>query len=153
MDRSTRPRAAAKEPGEARSKWWIATERAGIPIAWVTDGTNRNNSVLLAPTLDDAKDCGYDSNRTRERFVERGINDAVIAERKIAGAAGGTKRLPMGLRWPVARPNSWLSNFGQLRLSIDRFISNRVEALALAITLIITVKLMKWQKRQSPSLA
>jgi len=147
-------------------KWSIATERAGIPIGWTTDGANRNDSVLLAPTLDDAKDRGflaeietlwldrgYDSNLTRERLAERGIDDAVIAKRKKSGTGGGTKRLPMGLRWPVERTNSWLSNFGQLRRSTDRFIAHRLAALALAITLIITVKLVKWQKRWSPTLA
>ena len=147
-------------------KWSIATERAGIPIGWTTDGANRNDSVLLAPTLDDAKDRGflaeietlwldrgYDSSLTRERLAERGIDDAVIAKRKKSGTGGGTKRLPMGLRWPVERTNSWLSNFGQLRRSTDRFIAHRLAALALAITLIITVKLVKWQKRWSPTLA
>jgi hypothetical protein len=49
----------------------------GILIGWVADGANRNDSVLLAPTLDDAAkrvllteietlwlDRGYDSNVT-----------------------------------------------------------------------------------------
>ncbi len=27
---------------------------------------------------------------------------------------------PMGLRWPVERTNSWLSNYGQLRRNTDR---------------------------------
>jgi transposase len=147
-------------------KWSIATDRAGIPIGWATDGANRNDSVLLAPTLDDAKDRGflaeietlwldrgYDSGLTRERLAERGIDDAVIAKRKKSGAGGGTKRLPMGLRWPVERTNSWLSNFGQMRRNTDRFIAHRLAALALAITLIIVVKLVKWQKRWSPTLA
>ena len=65
-------------------KWSILTERAGIPIGWAIDGANRNDSILLAPTLDDAArrglladietiwlDRGYDSQVTRARLAER----------------------------------------------------------------------------------
>jgi hypothetical protein len=51
------------------------------------------------------------------------------------------------MRWPVERTNSWFSNFGQLRRSRDRFVAQRLAALALAITLIVTVKLVKWADR------
>jgi hypothetical protein len=30
------------------------------------------------------------------------------------------KKLSMGLRWPVERTNSWLSNYGALRRDTDR---------------------------------
>jgi hypothetical protein len=53
----------------------------------------------------------------------------------------------MGLRWPVERTNSWLSNFGQLRRNTDRFTAHRLAQFALAVALIITVKLVKWAKR------
>jgi transposase len=53
----------------------------------------------------------------------------------------------LGQRWPVERTNSWLSNFGQLRRNTDRLTSHRAKALALAIALIITIKLVKWAKR------
>ena len=53
----------------------------------------------------------------------------------------------MGLRWPVERTNSWLSNFGQLRRNTDRFVVHRLAQFALAVALIITVKLVKWAKR------
>ncbi|MDP3983711.1 MAG: hypothetical protein Q8Q52_01730 [Acidimicrobiia bacterium] len=43
--------------------------------------------------------------------------------------------------------NSWLSDFGQLRRNTDRFIAQRLEQIALAVTLILTVKLVKWAKR------
>ncbi|MHB1555431.1 MAG: type II toxin-antitoxin system Phd/YefM family antitoxin [Acidimicrobiales bacterium] len=62
--------------------------------AWV-GGANRNDSVMLAPTLDGAKatgllqeietiwfDRGYDSEATRERLKERGVDDAVIASHR-----------------------------------------------------------------------
>src|SRR5438128_6363436 len=31
------------------------------------------------------------------------------------GTATGKKLVPLGMRWPIERTNSWLSNFGQLR--------------------------------------
>ena len=53
----------------------------------------------------------------------------------------------LGQRWPVERTNSWLSNFGQLRRNTDRLSIHRAAALALAIALIITIKLVIWAKR------
>jgi transposase len=146
--------------GKTGWKWSIATDANGVPIGWVTEGANRNDSILLAPTLDDVKqrglladietlwlDRGYDSELTRTRLVERGITDAMIAKKRKRGSATGTKHQPMGLRWPVERTNSWLSNFGQLRRNTDRFNAHRLAQFALAVALIITVKLVKWAKR------
>ena len=75
------------------------------------------------------------------------IDDAVIAKKRKRGSTGATKNQPMGLRWPVERTNSWLSNFGQLRRNTDRFSAHRLAQFALAVALIITVKLVKWAKR------
>lgn len=146
--------------GKTGWKWSVATDTNGVPIGWVTEGANRNDSILLAPTLDDVKDRGlladietlwldrgYDSALTRTRLVERGITDAMIAKKRRRGSATGSKRQPMGLRWPVERTNSWLSNFGQLRRNTDRFSVHRLAQFALAVALIITVKLVKWSKR------
>ena len=146
--------------GKTGWKWSIATDTNGVPIGWVTEGANRNDSVLLAPTLDDVKvrglladvetlwlDRGYDSGLTRTRLIERGITDAMIAKRRKRGSATGSKHQPMGLRWPVERTNSWLSNFGQMRRNTDRFTAHRLAQFALAVALIITVKLVKWAKR------
>jgi transposase len=138
----------------------LATDTNGVPIGWVIDGANRNDSILLAPTLDDVAqrgllgdvetvwlDRGYDSDVTRSRLTERGIDDAIIAIKRKKGNTRGAKNQPMGLRWPVERTNSWLSNFGQLRRNTDRFSAHRLAQFALAVALIITVKLMKWAKR------
>jgi transposase len=146
--------------GKTGWKWSVATDANGVPIGWVTEGANRNDSILLAPTLDDINkrgllvdietlwlDRGYDSELTRTRLVERGITDAMIAKKRKRGSAKGTKHQPMGLRWPVERTNSWLSNFGQLRRNTDRFTIHRLAQFALAVALIITVKLVKWSKR------
>ncbi len=138
----------------------VATDTNGVPIGWVTEGANRNDSILLAPTLDDVGqrgllreietlwlDRGYNSELTRTRLFDRGISDAVIAKKRKRGSATDSKSQPMGLRWPVERTNSWLSNFGQLRRNTDRFSAHRLAQFALAVALIITVKLVKWSKR------
>jgi len=39
---------------ELGHKWSILTDRAGVPIGWTVDGANRNDSILLEATLDDA---------------------------------------------------------------------------------------------------
>jgi transposase len=148
--------------GKLGWKWSILTDRNGIPIGVATDGANRNDSALLAPTLDDAGangllsdieticlDRGYDSDVTRERLAQRGIDDAVIAKKRMPGTKGPTRNQPMGLRWPVERTNSWLSNFGQLRRNTDRRVVHRLAQFALA-TLLIAAKLIDWRNRWSP---
>jgi transposase len=144
--------------------WSILTDTRGIPIGWTIDGANRNDSILLAPTLDDAAhrgllgdietlwlDRGYDSAATRERLVERSLTDAVIAKRRARGDTGPkNKTLPIGLRWPVERTNSWLSNFGQLRRNTDRRPVHRLAQFALAAVCLLTAKLIDWRNRWSP---
>ena len=151
--------------GKLGCKWSILTDRKGIPVGVAIDGANRNDSVMLAPTLDDANrldflqeietlwlDRGYDSQATLERLAERDIADAVIAKRRKRGTTSGTKKnQPMGLRWPVERTNSWLSNFGQLRRNTDRKTSHRLAQLALAIVFLLTAKLIDWRNRWSPA--
>jgi transposase len=146
-------------------KWSILTDRHGIPVGWAVDGANRNDSVLLPPTLDDAAargllgdvetlwlDRGYDSDATRVRLSERNIDDAVIARKRKRGAARTpTRNLPMGLRWPVERTNSWLSNFGQLRRNTDRNPVHRLAQFALAVAFLLAAKLIDWRNRWSPA--
>jgi len=56
----------------------------------------------------------------------------------------------MGLRWPVERTNSWLSNFGQLRRNTDRKSVHRLAQFALAVVFLVTAKLIDWRNRWSP---
>ena len=149
--------------GKLGWKWSIVTDKNGIPFGWAVDGANRNDSAMLAPTLDDAQslwllgeietiwlDRGYDSEATRERLAERSINDAVIAKKRKRGSKEPRTNQPMGLRWPVERTNSWLSNFGQLRRNTDRRTIHRVAQLTLAVVFILTAKLIDWRNRWSP---
>jgi transposase len=146
--------------GKCGWKWSMATDRAGIPIGWEIAGPTRNDCVLLDPTLDAVAgrgllddidtlhlDRGYDNSVVRQLCADLGINDLVCAKRRRTGTATGTKHVPLGMRWPVERTNSWLSNFGQLRRTTDRFIHQRLAQFALAVALIITVKLIKWADR------
>ena len=150
--------------GKLGWKWSILTDLDGIPFGVAIDGANRNDSVMLAPTLDDANakglladietiwlDRGYDSDVTRERLIERNIDDAVIAKKRKRGDTAPKKNQPMGLRWPVERTNSWLSNYGQLRRNTDRKTIHRLAQLSLAIVFLLTAKLIDWRNRWSPA--
>ena len=147
--------------GKTGWKWSVATDTNGVPIGWVTDGANRNDCDPAAPTLDAIaqRACSPRSRpctsigatttvSSAPACVERGLAD--LHDRQ--EAQDGHRRQaqagqPLGMRWPVERTNSWLSNFGQLRRNTDRFISHRLAQFALAVALIITVKLVKWSKR------
>jgi IS5 family transposase len=131
-----------------------------VPIGWVIDGANRNDSILLAPTLQTVADRGllldvetlhldrgYDSFLTTQRCQTAGLTDVICAKKRRKGKPKIKKAPTLGLRWPVERTNSWLSNFGQLRRNTDRFSLQRLGQMALAITLILTVKLVKWARR------
>jgi len=156
--------------GKCGWKWSLATDRVGIPLAWATDGANRHDMALLTPTLTRLTatglieeietmhlDKGYDNGVTIALTAQAGIDDLVCAKRR---RPGETKTTPLpikngshslGLRWPVERTNSWLSNYGQLRRSTDRFIHQRLAQIDLAVTCIITIKLIKWADRWSPT--
>ncbi len=146
--------------GKQGWKWSMLTDRWGIPLGWTVEGANRHDSALLGPTLAATAarglltdidtlhlDRGYDNSVVRHLVAAAGIEDLVCAKRRKPGTATGTTRLPLGLRWPIERTNSWLSNFGQLRRNTDRHAAHRPAQFALAVVLIITVKLIKWADR------
>ena len=120
--------------------------------------------MLLDPTLDaiDARglladidslhlDRGYDNSVVRTLCTGLGLDDAIIAKKRQPGHGKVKLSVSLGMRWPVERTNSWLSNFGQLRRNTDRFIHHRLDQLSLAIALVITIKLIKWADRWSPT--
>ena len=139
--------------GKSGWKWSLLTDRSGIPIGWATEGANRHDTVLFAPTLDTANqrgllpdietlhlDRGYDSKAVRSTCRALGLDDIACARQHHDGKKPGTKRSPrprpLGMRWPVERTNSWLSNFGQqLRRRTDRKTTHRLAQMALVITL------------------
>ena len=146
--------------GKQGWKWSIAADRDGIPIGWTIDGANRHDMILLGPTLDAVTDRGlvtdidtlhldrgYDNQPARVLVADAGIADLVCARKRKRGTTAKPKPAPLGMRWPVERTNSWLSNYGQLRRNTDRRITHRLAQFALAIALILTIKLVKWADR------
>jgi transposase len=144
-------------------KWSVLTDRNGIPLSWTVDAANRNDCVLLASTLAGAAtsglvkdietiwlDRGYDNDVVRRQLAALGITDAIIAKRRKSGTATTAVKVPMGLRWPVERTNSWLSNFGALRRNTDRKTVHRLAQFALAVVFLLTAKLIDWRNRWSP---
>ena len=119
-----------ESPVDRRKLGWkasIATEGAGIPVGWAADGANRNDVMLLGPTVD--------------QVVRRGLHHDIDTPAQPA---------PLGLRWTVERTNSWLSNHGQIRRNTDRKPQHRLAQLALAVALIIVIKLIDHRDRWQP---
>jgi transposase len=98
----------------------------GIPLGRVLAGANRNDSPLLAPTLDRLNglgplpdeitvhlDAGYDSHVTRALLVERGLR-AQITPRGIKTPIQHTGR------WQIERTNSWHNAFNRLQRCYER---------------------------------
>lgn len=153
------------DKGRSGWKWSLATDAAGIPIGVVAAAANRNDCKLVASTLDDIAtrglldeidtlhlDRGYDYDFVRADCTERGLADVQIPKCRKRKASGRLKKkpIPLGLRWPVERTNSWLSNFGQLRRNTDRHPAHRLAQLHLAIAFLLTAKLIDWAHRWSP---
>jgi transposase len=145
--------------GRSGWKWSLATDTDGIPIGIVAAPANRNDCTLVAATLDDIDqhgllgeidtlhlDRGYDFEFVRQDCAERGLVDVQIPKCRSRKAKGRLKKkpIPLGLRWPVERTNSWLSNFGQLRRNTDRRIVHRHAQLQLAIAFLLAAKLIDW---------
>jgi transposase len=123
------------------------------------------DTVLFGPTLaavesrsllEDIEtlhlDRGYDSAAVRSLCLEHGVSDIVGSKRRsdtTPGTHRAKKAVPLGLRWPVERTNSWLVNFGQLRRNTDRKVCHRFSQIALAITLLIAAKLIDWRDQWS----
>ncbi len=150
--------------GKLGWKWSLLTDRNGIPVSWAISGANRHDTVLFQPTLAPAAhtglicdigtlhlDRGYDTNRVRECAKAYGIDDLVCATKRRPGTAHTKKHVPLGLRWTIERTNSWLTNYGQLRRNTDRRSHHRLAQLALAITLLITAKLIDWRNKYTPT--
>jgi transposase len=148
--------------GRSGWKWSIGTDRNGIPVGWATDSANRHDIPMLAPTLTSIAsrhllvdvetihlDRGYDANTVRATLATYGLDDAVIAKRRKRGEPAPVK-VGLGLRWPVERTNSWMTNYGQLRRNTDRQPAHREAQLALALVFILAAKLIDWRNRWNP---
>jgi hypothetical protein len=112
--------------GKGGVKRSVAVDGRGIPLGTVTAPANRHDSPLLGPTLDAARalglapegatvhlDCGYDSELTRLRLLERGLV-AEISEKGRPAPLNATKR------WLVERTNSWQNAHKKLLWCTER---------------------------------
>ncbi len=136
----------------------------GIPIGWAIAPANRHDSKLVEPTLDVLTrsgligdidtiylDKGYDYRFVDDLVAQVGIHDAVIVrKRKPHEPTNAPRPWRIDRRWVVERTNSWLTDFGQLRRNTDRKTIHRLAQLALAITALITAKLIDWRNRWNP---
>ncbi|WP_423919185.1 transposase [Candidatus Poriferisodalis sp.] len=156
-----------KSPADRRKlgwKWSAATDAAGTPVGWAAGGANRNDIMLFEPTIAEIErrelhhdidtvhlDRGYIGARVDRATHKAGITDIVRpSRRKPNSSSAKTASAPLGLRWTVERTNSRLSNYGQLRRNTDRRPEHRLAQLALAVTLIITIKLIDHRNRWQP---
>ncbi len=143
--------------GKLGWKWSLLSDRAGIPLGWAADGANRHDSILVPPTLEAVGargllgdietlhlDRGYDSAVVRDLVAACGIDDLICAKRRPAGSTPAKQSVPLGMRWPIERTNSWLANYGQLRRNTDRRTTHR---LALTVAVLLTAKLIDWRNR------
>ncbi|MCB1256836.1 MAG: IS5 family transposase [Microthrixaceae bacterium] len=144
-------------------KWSVAVDAKGVPLGWVTDGANRNDSILLEPTLEAVRvngylaeietlhlDRGYDSKVTRERTAAVGLTDVMIQPRRVPGSGEAKQSMRLGLRWVVEATNSWWSSYGQLRRNTDRFKHHRYTALSLATVILMAGRLIDYHNRWNP---
>jgi hypothetical protein len=150
--------------GKRGWKWSLFADRHGIPIGWATDGANRNDCALVAPTLTATAqrvaltecetlhlDRGYDNGVVRRLVADAGIDDLVCSKVRPRGTATTQKLVPPGMRWPIERANSCLSNFGRLRRNTDRRSAHRLAQLAIAVALLLIAKLIDWRNRWNPA--
>ena len=149
--------------GRSGWKWSLATDRYGIPLGWVNAAANRHDSKLVVDTLDRIAqrgllieietlhmDRGYDYRFVRDDCTAMGIAHIDMPRKRRSGQGRRRNHAPIGQRWTVERTHSWLSNYGQLRRNTDRQPEHREAQLALAIALILTIKLIDWRNRWSP---
>lgn len=156
-----------RNPADRGKTGWklsLCTDRAGIPIGWVTTPANRHDVISFEPTIAAVAargflpdigtlhlDKGYDAARVHDTCTNYGLNDVICPPRRRRGQPEHSPPYKIDLRWPVERTASWISDFGQLRRNTDRHTIHRLAQLALAITLIITAKLIDWRNRWSPT--
>jgi transposase len=150
--------------GKRGWKWSLFADRNGVPLGWVAAAANRNDCALLEATLGAAAgrglaaecgtlhlDRGYDNGVVRSAVATAGIADLVCSKVRPRGEGSSKKLVPLGLRWPIERTNSWLTNFGQLRRNTDRRAPHRLAQLALAVALLLAAKLIDWRNRWCPA--
>ena len=112
--------------GKLGMKRSLLVEGKGIPLDRVLAPANRNDSVLLAATLDKLDeigplpaeitvhlDAGYDSGKTRTELKSRSMKGEIAHK-------GDKAPIQAGQRWHVERTNAWHNNFNKLQRCHER---------------------------------
>ncbi len=109
--------------GKQGLKRSLAVDAAGIPLATIAAPANRHDAVLLEPTLAALRvtavgmtshlDRGYDSEVTRQRLANRGMESEVVRR-------GCRAPIPTDLRWVVERTTAWTSAHKKLVWCTER---------------------------------
>jgi transposase len=140
--------------GKQGTKRSTIVDAAGIPLGVVPAPANRNDSPLLAPTLDTLGDLalppgettvhldrGYDSAKTRAELERRGLVGCIAKRGKPAPLRASS-------RWVVERTNSWQNAFKKLAWCTERNHEVINFYLAFANALIIVRRLIRegWKR-------
>ena len=140
--------------GKQGTKRSILVDGAGIPLGVVQAPANRNDSPLLASTLDTLADRalppgettvhldrGYDSGKTRTELDRRGLASCIAK-------VGKPAPLRATSRWVVERTNAWHNAFKKLAWCTERRGLVIRFYLALANAIIIVRRLVReaWKR-------
>jgi IS5 family transposase len=119
-----RPQPAGR--GKLGMKRSLLTDGYGIPLGRVLAPASRNDSPLLAATLDKLGDlgplpdrirvhldAGYDSRKTRDELAARGMTGDIAHK-------GDKAPVQAGQRWHVERTNAWHNAFNRLQRCYER---------------------------------
>lgn len=139
--------------GRLGFKWSCAVDATGMGIGFVTDAANRNDYVLLQPTLDTViarestatigtlhLDRGYGYPSLPNRLDGYPIK-TVEAPMRNKPNQGRVPLVGFNKRWVVERTNAWLTNFRQLKINWDRKKEHRHAMICLAFATLFIYRL------------
>ena len=150
--------------GKPASRYHLAVDRNGLPLALRLAPGNENERLHLLPLIDGLlarqmrpaevwADRGYDAKALNQALLERGIEPRISRRRRAGEAIPDEQRLgevwrgrkrqaktrdPNGRhRWPIERTNAWLKAKRRIATRRDRKADNYLAFLQLGAILIL----------------
>jgi transposase len=82
--------------GKRGWKWSLCADRHGIPLGWIADGANRNDCVLLEPTLDAVaeRDCSPSVRRCTPTVATTTASSAALSQVLASTISSAPKSVP-----------------------------------------------------------
>jgi putative transposase len=133
----------------------LLVDGAGIPLALVVDGANRNDMKLIAATLDGiviarpapteaapqhlCLDKGYDYPIVRHEVAERGYTAHIRSRGEEARAKAEHEAVPR--RWVVERTHGWLNRSRRILVRWEKKAENYLAFLHLACAQLLFAKI------------